>query len=106
MIKSPDRKMTDNQELSIIHLVYIDYTFIIQTEKVSEIKQIDKTFRYVYVKQNDTIINSDYLISISYLSSNILGHNMEYLICPQMRKIAHFENSIIKAKVFWRYINS
>lgn len=47
------------------------------------IKQIDKTFRYVHIKNGNSFVDFDYLASISYLSSNMLGHNMEYLVCPK-----------------------
>ena len=46
-------------------------------------KQIDKTFRYVHVKHDNAVVSFDYLASISYLTSNMLEHEMEYLVCPK-----------------------
>lgn len=51
--------------------------------EVGKEKQIDKTFRFVHVVNNEETVDFDYLAAISYLSSNMLGHEMVYLECPK-----------------------
>lgn len=46
-------------------------------------KQIDKTFQFVHVANNGETVDFDYLSAISYLSTNMLGHEMVYLECPK-----------------------
>ena len=50
--------------------------------EVGKEKEIDKTFGVVNVKLGNDYVSFNDLASISYLSSNILNHEMVYLECP------------------------
>ncbi len=72
-------------------------------KEVGGVKQIDKTFRYVHIKHNDAVVSFDYLASISYLSSNMLGRDMEYLVCPKCGS-AHLDKDWFAANPHKRHL--
>lgn len=74
-------------------------------KEVGGVKQIDKTFRYVHIKQGDATVSFDYLASISYLSANMLGHDMEYLTCPKCGA-AHLDKDWFAANPHKRHLCS
>lgn len=72
-------------------------------KEVGGVKQIDKTFRYVHIKHDDSVVSFDYLASISYLSSNMLGHDMQYLTCPKCGS-AHLDKDWFAANPHKRHL--
>lgn len=74
-------------------------------KEVGKEKEIDKTYGVVNVRLNDEYVSFNDLAAISYLSSNILNHDMVYLECPHCGA-AHLDKDWFAANPHKRHLCS